>query len=51
MEKVKVKILKSLFGFDKDGVYEADKVQGGYFTSNGSVSCLLSTDEAEEVTQ
>lgn len=46
---MQVKILKSSFGFDKDGIYKAEKIQGGYFTSNGSVSRLLSTEEAEEV--
>lgn len=51
MKKVKVQILKASFGFDKDGIYNAEEMQGGYFTSNGSVSRLLSTDEAKEVTE
>lgn len=51
MKKVKVKMLKSSFGFDKDGIYQAEKIQGGYFASNGSVSRLLSTDDAKEVKQ
>ncbi len=46
---MKIRILKSSFGFEKGKIYKAELADKGYFAENQHLSKFIPFSEAEEV--